>query len=308
MLYFSILYILFNKGLTLQAILRQIIFVTALMILGSCHSDDNITNAYRQIGANFNENFKLTGSDLIVTYDLGLLDNTNCIYAVDLGLIINDEDYRQNYIDKFENKFKATSNLRREAVNKIVRISKVLNTLHLRHKILSHNEHQYVQRLSKADLTKIDPRYELSKLDKIMKNIPIMLPEYNATVSSHYGARKHPVTRKSTFHTGIDLYGKAAAPVYSSAEGKVIFAGRQNGYGNVVEIIHGRGIKTKYAHLKNISVKRGQVLSRGYLIGHQGRSGNVTNEHLHYEIWVNGDHVNPYDFIGCECRCNKKKK
>lgn len=292
-------------NLMFTAAVRLITLASMLFILGSCHSEDEMSVAYRQVGANLNQHYHLTGGDVILTYDLGRINNADTIYAKDLGLIISDDDYRQDYQNKFNVTYKSPTDLRREAIRKILKISKILKQLHAKYKILSYNEYQYIKRLDTQDLIHMDARYELTKLDKIMKRIPILLPECSPRITSHYGRRKHPVTKKYKFHCGIDLYGKKAAPIFASAEGKVIFTGRRNGYGNFVEISHGRGIVSKYAHLKNIEVKKGQQISRGQLIGRQGRSGKVTSEHLHYEIWVNGNHVNPYDFISCECKCRR---
>lgn len=289
----------------LRILLKHAIFIATFCILISCTADNKASITYRQIGAKLNKQYKLTNSDLIITYDLGRLNNSGYIYAADLGAILNDEKYKKEYVSKFKSNFRSSENIRKTSLNKIIRIYKLLAKLHLKHKILTNNEYQYIKRLQKSDVTKMDARHELSKLDKIIKNIPIMLPEHNTRISSHYGKRKHPVTKKRKFHCGIDLYSSTAAPIYSSAEGRVVFAGKRNGYGNIVEIYHGRGMKTKYAHLKNIIVKKGQKVTRGQIIGRQGRTGRVTSEHLHYEIWIHNKHINPYDFISCECNSKK---
>lgn len=281
------------------------IFLIALFTVGSCHPGDNFLSAYRRIGAGLNKDFNLTRSDLIVAYDLGRIDDSDCIYAQDLGLIINSQTYQDEYLNKFRKYFKSPSILRKEAISKVLRITNLLISLQKEHKILSNNEHQYVKGLREADLRKMDARFELSKLDRIIQYIPVMSPEYSVQISSHYGKRYHPVERCSKFHSGIDLHSKTAAPIFSSATGRVVFAGNMNGYGKVVEIEHGRGIKTRYAHLRHVSVRKGQNVSRGQLIGRQGKSGNVTNEHLHFEIWINNKHVNPYSFISLACKCQK---
>ena len=81
------------------------------------------------------------------------------------------------------------------------------------------------------------------------------------------------------------------------------FAGRKNGYGNVIEIQHNSKIKTVYAHLSMIKVKPGQIVPRGIAIGRQGSTGSTTKEHLHFEVRINGRHVNPLDFIAQSYRC-----
>lgn len=284
---------------------RCIALIILLMIIGSCNSDNTMRSSYKELGTSLSRNDNVS-TNLIVTYDLGRLDNSNCVYATDLGPIINSKNYQKDYIARFNKKSKSAHTIKSEAIKKIVRINEILLGLHFRYKILSGSEYHYVKKLSRLDITKINVRLELSRLDRIIKHIPIMLPECGSRVTSHYGKRKHPVTKKYKFHNGIDLCGKVSAPIFTSAAGRVTFAGRRNGYGNIVEISHGRGIKTKYAHLKTINVKSGQKLYRGQVIGRQGRTGKVTNEHLHFEILINENHVNPYDFIACECKGQKK--
>lgn len=289
----------------MRIIFKLVVLTILLLVVGSCSSDNTMRSPYKQLEETLDNNDNVS-NNLIVTYDLGRLDNSNCVYAIDLGLITNSEKYQQDYIARFNQTSKSAYTIKSEAIKKIIRINEILLSLHLRYKILSGSQYHYVKKLSRVDITKIDVRRELSRLDGIIKHVPMMLPECGSRVTSHYGKRKHPVTKKYKFHAGIDLCGKVAAPIFASATGHVTFAGKRNGYGNIVEISHGSGVKTKYAHLKNISVKRGQKVSRGQVIGRQGRTGKVTNEHLHFEIWVNGKHVNPYDFIACECKCKKK--
>ena len=277
-----------------------------MVTINGCSSVDSPAKAYRVIGAKLNKDYKLSGSDLIVSYDLGKIDNTNCIYAQDLGIILNMHSYHKTYFSKFDARFKSASILKKEAMHKVVRIYKLLLNLHKKYNILSNNDYQYVKRISKADLLKIDSRKELMKLDNIIKHIPVMLPEHATTISSHYGTRHHPIKGKAKFHCGIDLYSKISAPVFAAADGMVVFAGNShNGYGNIVDVNHGNGIQTRYAHLKKTSVRKGQKIVRGQMIGFQGSTGSTTGEHLHYEIHIKGKHINPYDFISHACICQR---
>jgi len=270
----------------------------------SCNSNNFSVRPYRIIGAELNKSYKLTGSDLIIAYDLGRIDHTNDIYSADLGLVINDKNYTERYIKKFKANYKSSALLHKEARKKVVRIYKFLLKLHAKYRILSNNKYRYVKRLSKADLTKIDPRKELGKLDEIMVFIPVMLPLHRSEISSHYGNRKHPVQKRKKFHCGLDLVAKNDAPVYAAANGRVIFAGRHNGYGNVVEIQHSSTFTSFYAHLGKINVRKGQAISRGQSIGTQGKTGTATKEHLHFEIRIKKHHVNPYDFLTHAYSCH----
>ncbi|WP_347267213.1 DUF5930 domain-containing protein [Paracoccus sp. (in: a-proteobacteria)] len=98
-------------------------------------------------------------------------------------------------------------------------------------------------------------------------------------------------------HEGIDMAGPVGTPIHSTAEGTVIFAGWQRGYGNLVKIQHELGTETRYGHMSRIRVKVGQKVSRGSRIGDMGNTGRSTGSHLHYEVRVNGRAVNPMSFI-----------
>lgn len=273
------------------------LFIGLTTFLQGCTPGNLSVSSYRTIGASLRKSYNLSRGDLVTTYDLGKIDKTNYIYSVDLGLIINDKNYTEEYIEKFKNNFKSPTILKKEAQNKIVRIYKLILEIHSKHKILSNNNYQYIKKIAQADIRKINIKTELGRLDNIIQTIPIMLPIYKPKISSPYGVRKHPLNRKSSVHCGIDLVGTKSAPIYASAKGKVIFAGKQNGYGKVVEIQHSPKIKTVYAHLSTVKVKPGQAIERGVIIGFQGRTGATTKEHLHFEIRVNDKHVNPLDFI-----------
>jgi murein DD-endopeptidase MepM/ murein hydrolase activator NlpD len=99
------------------------------------------------------------------------------------------------------------------------------------------------------------------------------------------------------FHPGVDLAAPYKTPVYSTAPGKVVFTGVMNGYGRVVEIDHGHGIETLYAHLHRILVARGQYVGAHHEIGQLGSTGRSTGPHVHYEIRVDGTPVDPEKFI-----------
>ena len=287
---------------------RVISVFLLLFLCSSCASNNKAIQAYRNIGATLSKKFQLTRGELIIVYDLIEIDGSDCIYSKDLGLIINNTNYQKKYLNKFDKKFRSAAHLRFVASKKVLKLSSLLQKLHKKHKILSNNEYNYLKRLSMRDIRKIDSRKELDRIDEIAKYIPIMLPECHTKISSHYGKRNHPIHGGCKFHLGIDMYSKKSCPVFASASGVVTSVGRRNGYGNVVEIRH-KGSKnkeiitTRYAHLNEESVNEGQFVNRGEIIGRQGSSGKVTNEHLHFEIWVNGQHVNPYDFISNDCAC-----
>jgi murein DD-endopeptidase MepM/ murein hydrolase activator NlpD len=116
-------------------------------------------------------------------------------------------------------------------------------------------------------------------------------------VSSEFGMRVHPVSGQRRMHTGIDLAVDEGVPVKAAADGKVIFAGDGGGYGNLVKIDHGNGIETRYAHNSVLKVKAGDSVKRGQVVSLAGHSGVATGDHLHYEVRVDGEPVNPRDYL-----------
>jgi murein DD-endopeptidase MepM/ murein hydrolase activator NlpD len=116
-------------------------------------------------------------------------------------------------------------------------------------------------------------------------------------ITSSYGRREHPKTGKKDFHSGIDLAGKPGTPVIATADGVVSFAGWGGANGNLVVLEHGFGYSTFYAHNKKVVVKVGQQVKRGDVIAHIGSTGNSTGPHVHYEVWKDKRHLNPYKFL-----------
>ena len=116
-------------------------------------------------------------------------------------------------------------------------------------------------------------------------------------MSSPFGMRLDPFLGRPAMHTGIDLRGEIGEPVHATADGKVTIAGRDGGYGNMVEIDHGNGLATRYGHLSEIQVKVGQTVRIGQVIGLIGSTGRSTGPHLHYETRINGEAVDPQKFL-----------
>ncbi len=134
-------------------------------------------------------------------------------------------------------------------------------------------------------------------IERSILYLPVAPPIYNYRITSSMGKRLNPVTRKVTMHHGIDLTAQIGAPILAAGSGKVKFAGRQSGYGNIIEIAHGNSISTKYAHLQKILVKVGDKINIGDKIGLEGNTGCSSGPHLHYEVLFAGKSQNPYHFI-----------
>lgn len=116
-------------------------------------------------------------------------------------------------------------------------------------------------------------------------------------ITSSYGYRNSPFGYGRQFHSGIDIGAKRGVPIYATADGTVRFSGYKSGYGYVVHISHGYGYTTVYAHMSKTAARNGQSVQRGHVIGYVGSSGRTTGPHLHYEVRVDGDTVNPWPYM-----------
>lgn len=132
-----------------------------------------------------------------------------------------------------------------------------------------------------------------------LSHIPAIQPisaENMKQMASGYGYRRDPIYGTSRFHEGLDFAADRGTPVYATADGRVIHAGWASGYGNLVEIDHGYGYVTRYAHLSRCDVDPGQEVKRGDKIAETGNTGKSTGPHLHYEVRLNGSPQNPVNY------------
>ena len=116
-------------------------------------------------------------------------------------------------------------------------------------------------------------------------------------LTSRFGTRASPFTGSREPHKGLDISARPGTPIYAPGKGTVSFAAMDGAYGNSVILQHGAGLSTRYAHMQRFVVKEGQVLNRGDLIGYVGSTGRVSGPHLHYEVLMNGVHVDPMRYI-----------
>ena len=115
-------------------------------------------------------------------------------------------------------------------------------------------------------------------------------------MASGYGYRRDPIYGTGRFHEGLDFAADTGTPVYATADGKVVHADWQSGYGNLLEIDHGYGYVTRYAHLSKFKVKEGDEVKRGDLIAETGNTGKSTGPHLHYEVRYRNSPQNPINY------------
>ena len=149
-----------------------------------------------------------------------------------------------------------------------------------------------------------DREEQLSVLESMIMNrnlqaevLPAGRPITKGWISSKYGIRSDPFTGKPEFHKGLDLAGKEGSDVVAVAAGVVTWAGKRYGYGNLVEINHGKGYVTRYGHAKEVLIKVGDTVKKGQLIAKMGNTGRSTGPHVHFEVWLNGRTVDPMKYV-----------
>ncbi len=127
--------------------------------------------------------------------------------------------------------------------------------------------------------------------------VPSRMPVDGVKLTSGYGMRNHPILRQRRQHNGVDLAAPRGTPVYATADGMVEMAQYYGSYGNYVQIGHGGALETRYAHLSSYTVRDGEQVRKGDLIGYIGSTGRSTGPHLHYEVRVDNEPVNPIPYM-----------
>jgi murein DD-endopeptidase MepM/ murein hydrolase activator NlpD len=161
------------------------------------------------------------------------------------------------------------------------------------------------ERLSTERDGSLDPRFarlgvSLARMDALergLTGIPQVMPADMDMISSGFGYRSDPFHGGAAMHAGLDFRGAVGAPIHAAAKGKVTFVGTKTGYGKVVEISHGNGMLTRYAHMSAWRARVGQAVAAGDVIGQIGNTGRSTGPHLHFEVRIHDRAVNPRPFL-----------
>lgn len=161
-----------------------------------------------------------------------------------------------------------------------------------------------LEKLSTGMGDDLDPRFErfglslarMSALETSLDALPQVRPA-NTRLSSGFGFRRDPFTGQGAMHSGLDFAGPLGTPIAAASKGRVSFVGWRSGYGNTVEIDHGGGLMTRYAHLSTFRVHAGQEVDAGATIAGMGSTGRSTGSHLHFEVRIDGRAVNPRPFL-----------
>jgi murein DD-endopeptidase MepM/ murein hydrolase activator NlpD len=150
-----------------------------------------------------------------------------------------------------------------------------------------------------------DPRFtrmfaaveQMEAMERALAGIPTSMPASVMLMSSGFGYRSDPFTGGGAMHSGLDFKGPIGTAILAAADGVVTSAGWQGGYGNCIEITHANGLVTRYAHMSSLIATLGQPVTRGVQIGRMGSTGRSTGPHLHFEVRLNGQAINPMKFL-----------
>ena len=181
-----------------------------------------------------------------------------------------------------------------EVEKKLIDMQELLKKKGIKKQLSIGGEYVPVSRLSTDYLDAINS--DIDDLSSVFFTYPIGKPT-KGKISSNFGYRKDPFHKRKAMHTGVDFSAGTGTPVISTADGVIKSAGWQRGYGKCVVIQHKDGYKTLYGHLSKITVKKGQKVKSGDLIGKVGSTGRSTGPHLHYEVHKNGKKINPKSYL-----------
>ncbi len=143
----------------------------------------------------------------------------------------------------------------------------------------------------------IDKSQRLHLATILLDSIPSGEPAASYYVSSRFGRRRDPMTKKWAQHKALDLAGWPGTAIQASAGGEIVKSGLWGPYGNMIEIDHGNGFKSRYGHMRKLKVKKGDFVVSGQAIGEMGKTGRATSSHLHFEVWFDGKVVDPLPYL-----------
>ncbi len=153
-----------------------------------------------------------------------------------------------------------------------------------------------VSRQQQIDVQLEKVEQKLSEQAIMLSHTPVLAPVVGV-ITDGFGPRLDPVTRQPAFHDGLDISCAIGTSVRAPADGVVVFAERESGYGKILKINHGYGYTTTYSHLDRFLVKVGQRITRGQVVARTGMTGRTTGAHLHYEVWKDAEKQNPLHYI-----------
>lgn len=225
-----------------------------------------------------------------------VVDASAALYVQQIQLLASLEERAQADIDELQRVIRSTG----LGVERVRPASKISNTLlaqggpFIDASNVSTVSTDFFRHANRAMLA-VD---ELTQLSRVVDGMPIGSPlTVSRRQTSGFGVRRDPFNGRLARHYGLDFAARWAAPVVATAPGRVKFAGVRSGFGRTVEVDHGNGFVTRYAHLNRLSVKRGQTVSMHEKVGELGNSGRSSGPHVHYEVLFKGKQRNPARFI-----------
>lgn len=233
--------------------------------------------------------------------------------------IVSNIDRRKNLLDRLKatdvRQKRLVKKLLNDAETRIATIDNVLAPVSLTNVELLEKSQKYLKTMAdevhtvaslepvfdlqdqRPFLDLISTRQRLDMVTMVLNSFPVGKPAEDYYLSERFGYRIHPVTKAPDNHSGVDLAGWPGTAIYATAPGKVVRAGWFGAYGNMVEIDHGNGFRTRYGHMRKVRVKKGDDVDLGQRVGDMGKTGRVTGTHLHYEVWFDGEVHDPMPFM-----------
>ena len=263
-----------------------------------------------------------TNMHTIVLYDLVDQDSSDesYMFATHYSSLLNNDSYLMDYASKLKSKTFELKKIKSKAKNKLGKFIKIVEDFNKKYKIP--NVPLFLK--IKMSVNSENILEHLTEMDRHYSYLPILVPEEDGKVNSNFGNRcfyrnvKVPITTVRKFrskgkgkikqqfrsvrtsscrmHYGIDLKSQKEN-IYAAGSGTVIEIRNDRDFGNNIIIDHGHGIKTRYAHLRSMNVRKDAIVFRGQKIGVQGNTGRSTGPHLHYETIINGHRINPINFV-----------
>ena len=277
-----------------QKLLIVSTFAVILISLALFFSVDVLTNVlYKNKMNNLKANYDHLSKTLLslqgqldnVSVQMGSIENKDQAIRTYAGLPEIDKDIRELGVGgtNIENRKINLDNIPSDITTRISEIEMNVDAM---------------TRKVKLELNSYNNLYEMVKEHSDnLKVIPSIPPVQKGYVHSGFGYRKDPFDGKVRFHYGLDFAVNTGTKIYAPADGKIKFAGRQGGFGNVLKIDHGNGNRTLFAHLSKFKVKQGAQVKRGDLVAISGNTGRSAGPHLHYEVHKYGTPQNPLDYF-----------
>lgn len=282
------------KTIKISRLYTKLIFITIVLIALSVHIFffiNDINNENESLKLSTNQLYNLTNDQKILLSEK--VEEINNLLEKEDNVNINVSEFMEKYrevVDKYVSG-RIDSGLASRSENRIGN-SLVKDIEELKEILTALSEINKLKEENFIDLTETE-----NKLRSYLDSLPDLWPA-NGKVSSNFGYRRDPFTFRRSFHKGIDIAASYGTSIKSSADGKVIHAGYYNELGQTVIVDHGNGITTVYGHTSKLLVKKGQTVKKGDVIAKVGNSGRSTGSHLHFEIRINDEPIDPLKYLG----------